>query len=735
MAALVSTFVAARPASAASGGGTKEGESTDGWVGWGVKWSYTDGTSSVCGPASGGDGWSCTTAVPNRIKYTAKSVSGNSGNVEQLWVNLQRNPDTNSGNPWQWVDSISQDCLGSNPSCYYPDNQAASYLNTTKWRTFDIWGGGGFWLGFGTHYTVGGGSTKTYTTGWIPVNDGLGSVARFMPYIAQANEIQNRAPVVTVGPPAGESFHRTHPLPTTLAFSMTAADPEGHNWFGQLQVCKPSNPTCTAPVYSTTFGGTKFASNTTATTEQMDFAPSENGTYTIRARATDTAGGSQTKTSAWTTATFSYTANLAPDVPSLIEPYGGASTLSDAHTQQFVVTSADPENDTWRADIDVQTAAGAGIVTDLPTSAGNPSGGTATASMASPLPAGSYRWRARAVDQVGSASAESAWESFRVVSAAAGTTFASDGCASGTPVVDGYLGDAYLRLRHAQPNPSTTDVCVRLDSGDVHEGGRVRVTTETPATPSGPEVTPDFSQSSCATARDTDPLPDPLLRVEDDPLNPGEFRWDDYFSFDVTKEKDRVGACLWSGILFPPVGATVWVPIPATPRGGSVDWTRDASTPHAPAPTPWPSGTLPSRACIGGTSHVNAAFEETHTWISSREATPTRTQLCLRSEGGGVNVGGVLTVDTSAFPGVTPVVTTAGSEDDQCPLELFDLFNPVRLRVATSGAGVNPASVCIGAGPSNPDDEVMTTVRVTAGSAGSLGVPVVTWQPDAGTPG
>jgi hypothetical protein len=84
---------------------------------------------------------------------------------------------------------------------------------------------------------------------------------------------------------------------------------------------------------------------------------------------------------------------------------------------------------------------------------------------------------------------------------------------------------------------------------------------------------------------------------------------------------------------------------------------------------------------------------------------------------------------------VTPVVTTAGSEDDQCPLELFDLFNPVRLRVATSGAGVNPASVCIGAGPSNPDDEVMTTVRVTAGSAGSLGVPVVTWQPDAGTPG
>jgi hypothetical protein len=178
------------------------------------------------------------------------------------------------------------------------------------------------------------------------------------------------------------------------------------------------------------------------------------------------------------------------------------------------------------------------------------------------------------------------------------------------------------------------------------------------------------------------------------------------------------------------VGRRVKVPIPAGVGTPTVTFLPDAPGPHRPVPEPWPIA--PSQACsagVGGTktSHVNAETATGHVWLSSWQESASKAHLCVRSHGPPASVGGVLTVDATGSPGISPVITTHSTDMSPCTLQVLNVTDPAQLTVRRSATGANPASLCVNLGG--------TWLRVTAGTSGGAAPPTVTWQPDPGSPG
>lgn len=392
--------------------------------------------------------------------------------------------------------------------------------------------------------------------------------------------------------------------------------------------------------------------------------------------------------------------NDAPRQPTLVAPFNGGQFASDA-TQEFVVRVTDPESNRYRAVVEVSDVGGSLVAAFATEEA--VSGETVSARPLTPLPSGSYRWRARAFDQQGSLGPWSISQSFSV-QAASSTDFVSDDCASGTTLVQLAAGGHYVHVQM-----SGRDTCWRIDGPTVAAGGKVTVTDPNSSVP--PVAAVDDNTAVCTKLFDGGIA---------DPSRPGgELR----ISLGTAATTGSASVCVQLGEQrhrveqrFPSSGGTPAVVAAFDPPG------RSSGT-----ITPQPG--LPSSSCSGqstSTTHSATRSGVAFSHVTSWQETPTRLHLCARYESvgtGGPSVGGRLTLDSTGSSGITPVASI-GFDAVGCGPKLVFTEAPVIMELRASTA--NPASVCL----------VLSgiTVRAAAGATGASSPPTAIWSPDPGTP-
>jgi hypothetical protein len=295
-------------------------------------------------------------------------------------------------------------------------------------------------------------------------------------------------------------------------------------------------------------------------------------------------------------------------------------------------------------------------------------------------------------------------------SVGSGTGYASDDCATGAALADGFAGDTYVRLRTKQADAQTTWVCVRADGPAIETGGKVVITS--PVASIGGLPTTDTSADVCAVANNAPPAVDGHVGDPSDPSTYVPYFVDTHSGTTATWICVEVGSFRERVIV--PTGAGATLP--------TVTFVPDVVGPHVPSPTApaTPSGTCQTG---GGTRITDLTSLWTRAYAYTWQPTPTVAKFCVRVDGA-VTAGGVLTVDGSAAPGSLPTVAVA-SDLTGCDLSVGGIANPVKVEVRRSSTTL-PASVCVTVGA--------TTVRLTA-NTGSGQLPAsITWTPDPGTP-
>lgn len=493
-------------------------------------------------------------------------------------------------------------------------------------------------------------------------------------------------------------------------FSLSATDADGDAYRGLIDISTGQG----APV--ATLLTDEVASGATASASTA--APLREGDYRWTAWAIDARGAVSDPSS---TRMFTVgdgdpvpppPANTPPAVPTLGNPTDGAALpVSGPHS--FSLSATDADGDAYRGQIDITTSAGVPVATLITNQAA--SGGTASASTVAPLPAGSYRWTARAVDERGGASGTASMRTFTVGTATTDPVPSED-CTGGDPVVDGYMGGAYVRVGSRQADDDTLLVCFRADGMSVEHGGRFTVVAGAPSTPQAPSTDDDWE--ACRNA-------DPSSVVMDGFVGPETPAGDGYTHVAFHQSADEVWLCLnYQGESVRVIVPTDIVDVPPVPAAFAPD-PPGAANPDGVAPPPGPSATCR----VTGVEHLNATLSPAHVWLGSWVESSSRAHVCVRVEGI-TAAGGRLTLDTSVNPGVSPVVSdeTLASKPADCSVRLNDTATP-NLGVYTTPAGANPGKVCVRAGGS-------TWRVITLGTSGSLAPTLpVAWTPDPGTPG
>lgn len=267
----------------------------------------------------------------------------------------------------------------------------------------------------------------------------------------------------------------------------------------------------------------------------------------------------------------------------------------------------------------------------------------------------------------------------------------SDDCDAGTNVVSGFLGDAYLKLRHSPSaiDPTSTFVCVALETGGSHLGGRLTIGG---GSPSGdvPVDQDSASAASCAATAGN-------VRVQGGTVAGGEPYW-----IDAAPAPAASGETTWVCVrLTSAFGVRLRVPGPAVL--GTTGFVPDGGTTHAPAYSagPWPTPGLSAScaAAVSGTRTrlIDATVGTSRVGLYAWQESPSRAHVCIR--GGGVGgAGGRLTVDTAASPGVSPVVTTTNSTAP-CPFDVVTRTDAPSYGVYVSDPSAlpnPPVSGCVG---------------------------------------
>ena len=298
-----------------------------------------------------------------------------------------------------------------------------------------------------------------------------------------------------------------------------------------------------------------------------------------------------------------------------------------------------------------------------------------------------------------------------------GTGHASDDCAAGTVVADGFASGTYVKVRVTQADAQTTWVCVRADGPALDTGGKFVITGPT-AAPGGLPTT-DSNADACTTAPgNTVPGPHPLLvGALGDPGDPATylpFLVDSYSSAQATWVCVGVGSVRQRVIV--PTGVSATLP--------TVGFVADAAGPHVPTTVPpaTPSGSCQSG---GGTRYLDVTSTGTRVFAYSWQPTPTVLKVCVRAEGP-LSAGGMLTVDTTAADGALPGVTTSTTDLSPCTVQVAHLDNPLLVDVSRSPTGNLPASICATVGT--------TKLRITVSTGSGQPPATVTWTPDPGTP-
>lgn len=259
---------------------------------------------------------------------------------------------------------------------------------------------------------------------------------------------------------------------------------------------------------------------------------------------------------------------------------------------------------------------------------------------------------------------------------------ASDSCTAGTNVVTGWFGSAYSSLRTMSVG-STTSVCAVVESGGVHAGGRLSITTGLPALP-----TTDNNQPACANPgyagdyqliRDVSALGRQLkieVKVRPSATAPNE---------------------VWVCVLADTTAKRIVVPI-GLGGVGVPTFTADPATEHSPAysVTP-PLAGQNSSSCQqdGGESGrvLNATVATMPAWVYTRQVSATRTEVCVRLGTAGGD-GGRLTVDSEDALTI-PAITDFSSDRSPCPQQVVDDAGPPAYSLYVSDPGSLPAWACV----------------------------------------
>ncbi len=280
-------------------------------------------------------------------------------------------------------------------------------------------------------------------------------------------------------------------------------------------------------------------------------------------------------------------------------------------------------------------------------------------------------------------------------------------------VLDGFAGDAYVRVRTARPTAKRTWVCFRIDNGtSIRQGGLIEI--ETDANAGGASV--DDQAGACSTATPNyAPGPHPLIDAAiGDPAEPPYVP----ITVDTLRHNEAAWVCVRAGGERRRVVVTVPdVEVPTVthfPDGAGA----------TPPPDSPPAG-LPSSSCqtAGGNRVLNMDVATAHVWLYTLQPAPNEANVCVRVEGP-VAVGGVLGL--KAQVGV-PVSVTRSQDTSPCTIGVVTVGSPADLRISRTPTGAIPASVCVETGS--------TRERVTVDTSGSLVLPIPTWTPDPGTPG
>lgn len=302
----------------------------------------------------------------------------------------------------------------------------------------------------------------------------------------------------------------------------------------------------------------------------------------------------------------------------------------------------------------------------------------------------------------------------------------SDTCTSPTAqVLDGFAGTTYVKLRVQEADADHTWICFRVqDPALTNIGGKVVVTA--PGASADPP-TQDENSTTCQ-AEPGNQVPGMHPQASGEIGDPAEPPYVPYL-IDTFVDSGEAWFCLGVGEF----QKRVILPVP-TAQAPDIQFLPDS--PPVPAPTPespplgYPSGTCQSG--IGGDHDraLNADVgDDLHVWLEAWRPSLVQAHLCVRLQGslplaGPVGVGGVLSFDASASPGVTPVLTP-GDDMSPCPFNVFS-NDQAELQIKRSATESNPASLCVKQGT--------TEKSLTAGVTGTPTAPAVTWTPDPGTP-
>lgn len=287
------------------------------------------------------------------------------------------------------------------------------------------------------------------------------------------------------------------------------------------------------------------------------------------------------------------------------------------------------------------------------------------------------------------------------------TGWPSDGCDQGTNVVSGYVGIAYVKVRELSglpADPDATVVCIVAEPL-YHLGGRLTLTGAGAGTVS---TVDDGTAASAACAAQPH-----NVRVQSGTLLGGQPYW-----VDVTPAPFASGDATW-------VCLRVTDAVALRIRFGTgvlAAFTPDTIYGHYPdyPPPSWPAGVAAPTcaAAANAVRYVDLAVGEGNQPVSlySWNESATRAHVCYR--GGGS--AGRFTVDTTATPGVSPLVTVTNTAT-ACPFAVITRDQAPTYGVYTS----NPATL-----PNPPASACVSVGGTTTGvSVGATGPATVTWAP------
>ena len=250
---------------------------------WSISYTVITGTSSTCAPDALGNGWYCTARTPNEVDYSIQVDSGGV-HLNEAAVTLFIGSTSFDG-----VQNFNCDGFSS---CEAPSNGSPQVFKS------DL--GGDYNLEAYYTYTLPGNVQRTYTS----YPESVGN----LPEILSPLQVPHPPPTVSLIAPVGVSAKLVPVTGTPLTFTIRGVDPEGGNWWGEVQVMNPAGAVIDDDYLFNQFSveGQLYKSGSVASSTPFIFTA--RGNYTWRAQVTDNSGlAASESSSGWVYGAFSIT--------------------------------------------------------------------------------------------------------------------------------------------------------------------------------------------------------------------------------------------------------------------------------------------------------------------------------------------------------------------------------------------------------------------------------------------